>query len=98
MSSMRRTGAEIENSPFKLRAIEKKSEAHKVVIPEDFHSLLVKPIPLGSEVNFDINTSDAGYGTLKINEQNWCVSFRIAIGPQVLHDIGMLNMAQKMAL
>lgn len=59
---------EIDNSPFKLRAIEKESDAHKVVIPDDFHSLLVKPIPLGSEVNFDINTAAAGYGTLKIKQ------------------------------
>ena len=60
---------EIDRSPFKIRAIEKESDAHKVVIPDTFQSLLVRPIPLGSQVNFDINTASAGYGTLKIKQR-----------------------------
>ena len=60
--------AEIESSPYKIRAVKKEPDAHKVIIPDSFHSLFVDPVPLGSSLKFDINTADASYGTLKIRQ------------------------------
>ena len=60
---------EIENSPFKIVAAKKESAAQKVFIPEEYTSIFVDPIPLGTAVNFDIDTKDAGYGTLKVRPQ-----------------------------
>lgn len=59
---------EIDNSPFKVTAIEKQSEALKVHVPESQQNVFVNPIALGTSVDFDINTADAGYGTLKVKQ------------------------------
>ena len=60
--------AEIESSPYKIRAVKKEPDAHKVIIPDSFHSLFVDPVPLGSSLKFDINTANASSGTLKIQQ------------------------------
>ena len=60
---------EIENSPFKVVAAKKESAAQKVYIPEEFSTMFVDPIPLGTAVSFNIDTKDAGYGTLKVRPQ-----------------------------
>lgn len=60
---------EIERSPFKVVAAKKEVAAQKVFIPEKDLLLFADPIPLGTAVNFDIDTKDAGYGTLKVRPQ-----------------------------
>ena len=60
---------EIENSPFKIVAAKKESAAQKVFVPEQFMPMFADPIPLGTTINFDIDTKDAGYGTLKVRPQ-----------------------------
>ena len=60
---------EIERSPFKVVAATKESAAQKVFIPEKHVTIFAEPIPLGTTVNFDIDTKDAGYGTLKVRPQ-----------------------------
>ena len=60
---------EIEKSPFKIVAAKKESAAQKVFIPEEYAPVLADPIPLGAAINFDIDTKDAGYGTLKVRPQ-----------------------------
>ena len=62
------TEDEIDRSPFKVTATEKQSDALKVRVPESQQNLFVDPIPLGTPVGFDINTADAGYGTLKVRQ------------------------------
>ena len=60
--------AEIESSPYKIRAVKKEPDAHKVIIPDSFHSLFVDPVPLGSSLKFNINTANASSGTLKTQQ------------------------------
>ena len=60
---------EIEKSPFKIVAAKKESAAQKVFIPEEYAPVFADPIPLGAALNFDIDTKDAGYGTLKVRPQ-----------------------------
>ena len=60
---------EIEWSPFKVVAVKKETAAQKVFIPEKDLVIFADPIPLGVAINFDIDTRDAGYGTLKVRPQ-----------------------------
>ena len=60
---------ETEKSPFKIVAAKKESAAQKVFIPEEYSPIMANPIPLGTSLNIDIDTKDAGYGTLKVRPQ-----------------------------
>ena len=60
------TESEVSNSPFKITAIKKESDALKVFVPEESQRVFAEPIPVGSVAAFDIDTSKAGYGTLKV--------------------------------
>ena len=64
--SVKKGGQDV-TSPFKIHAAISEADVSSIVIPETSLNVLEQTIPVGTTVEVDIDTTKAGYGTLKAN-------------------------------